>query len=164
MKTVYDFQVKKTDGSMQSLELYAGKPLLIVNTASKCGLAPQFKGLQELYEKYHEDGFEVLGFPCDQFNNQEYDNIEETTQFCQMNYGVSFPMFAKIKVNGDEADPLFHYLTQQQKGLLGKQIKWNFTKFLINEKGEVIERYAPTTEPQKIEDDIRSIIEKTKTR
>ena len=164
MKTVYDFQVKKTDGSMQSLELYAGKPLLIVNTASKCGLAPQFKGLQELYEKYHEDGFEVLGFPCDQFNNQEYDNIEETTQFCQMNYGVSFPMFAKIKVNGDEADPLFHYLTQQQKGLLGKQIKWNFTKFLINEKGEVIERYAPTTEPQKIEEDIRSIIEKTKTR
>ena len=162
MKTVYDFQVKKTDGSMQPLELYAGKPLLIVNTASKCGLAPQFKGLQELYEKYHKDGFEVLGFPCDQFNNQEYDNIEETTQFCQMNYGVSFPMFAKIKVNGDEADPLFRYLTQQQKGLLGKQIKWNFTKFLINEKGEVIERYAPTTEPQKIEDDIRSIIEKTK--
>ena len=164
MKTVYDFQVKKTDGSMQPLDMYAGKPLLIVNTASKCGLAPQFKGLQELYEKYHKDGFEVLGFPCDQFNNQEYDNIEETTQFCQMNYGVSFPMFAKIKVNGDEADPLFRYLTQQQKGLLGKQIKWNFTKFLINEKGEVIERYAPTTEPQKIEEDIRSIIEKTKTR
>ena len=164
MKTVYDFQVKKTDGSMQPLDLYAGKPLLIVNTASKCGLAPQFKGLQELYEKYHEYGFEVLGFPCDQFNNQEYDNIEETTQFCQMNYGVSFPMFAKIKVNGDEADPLFRYLTQQQKGLLGKQIKWNFTKFLINEKGEVIERYAPTTEPQKIEEDIRSILEKTKTR
>ena len=164
MKTVYDFQVKKTDGSMQPLDMYAGKPLLIVNTASKCGLAPQFKGLQELYEKYHEDGFEVLGFPCDQFNNQEYDNIEETTQFCQLNYGVSFPMFAKIKVNGDEADPLFRYLTQQQKGLLGKQIKWNFTKFLINEKGEVIERYAPTTEPQKIEEDIRSILEKTKTR
>ena len=164
MKTVYDFQVKKTDGSMQPLDMYAGKPLLIVNTASKCGLAPQFKGLQELYEKFHKDGFEVLGFPCDQFNNQEYDNIEETTQFCQMNYGVSFPMFAKIKVNGDEADPLFRYLTQQQKGLLGKQIKWNFTKFLINEKGEVIERYAPTTEPQKIEEDIRSIIEKTKTR
>ena len=164
MKTVYDFQVKKTDGSMQPLDMYAGKPLLIVNTASKCGLAPQFKGLQELYEKFHKDGFEVLGFPCDQFNNQEYDNIEETTQFCQMNYGVSFPMFAKIKVNGDEADPLFLYLTQQQKGLLGKQIKWNFTKFLINEKGEVIERYAPTTDPQKIEEDIRSIIEKTKTR
>jgi len=164
MKTVYDFQVKKTDGSMQPLDMYAGKPLLIVNTASKCGLAPQFKGLQELYDKFHEDGFEVLGFPCNQFNNQEYDNIEETTQFCQMNYGVSFPMFAKIKVNGDEAAPLFRYLTQQQKGLLGKQIKWNFTKFLINEKGEVIERYAPTTEPQKIEEDIRSIIEKTKTR
>ncbi len=159
MKTVYDFQVKKTDGTMQPLDMYEGKPLLIVNTASKCGLAPQFKGLQELYEKFHEDGFEVLGFPCDQFNHQEYDNIEETTQFCQMNYGVSFPMFAKIKVNGDEADPLFRYLTQQQKGLLGKQVKWNFTKFLINEKGEVVERYAPTTEPVKIEEDIRKIIE-----
>jgi len=162
MKTVYDFQVKKTDGTMQPLDKYEGKPLLIVNTASKCGLAPQFKGLQELYEKFHEDGFEVLGFPCDQFNHQEYDNIEETTQFCQMNYGVSFPMFAKIKVNGDEADPLFRYLTQQQKGLLGKQIKWNFTKFLINEKGEVIERYSPTTEPQKIEEDIRAVLEKIK--
>lgn len=159
MKTVYDFQVKKTDGTTQPLDKYEGKPLLIVNTASKCGLAPQFKGLQELYEKFHEDGFEVLGFPCDQFNHQEYDNIEETTQFCQMNYGVSFPMFAKIKVNGDEADPLFRYLTQQQKGLLGKQIKWNFTKFLINEKGEVIERYSPTTEPQKIEEDIRAVLE-----
>ncbi len=159
MKTVYDFQVKKTDGTMQPLDMYEGKPLLIVNTASKCGLAPQFKGLQELYEEFHEDGFEVLGFPCDQFNHQEYDNIEETTQFCQMNYGVSFPMFAKIKVNGEEADPLFRYLTQQQKGLLGKQVKWNFTKFLINEKGEVVERYAPTTEPVKIEEDIRRIID-----
>ncbi|KMY45751.1 glutathione peroxidase [Bacillus sp. FJAT-27916] len=159
MKTVYDFQVKKTDGLMQPLDMYEGKPLLIVNTASKCGLAPQFKGLQELHEKFQEDGFQVLGFPCDQFNNQEYDDIEETTQFCQMNYGVSFPMFAKVKVNGNEADPLFQYLTQQQKGLLGKQIKWNFTKFLVNEKGEVIERYAPTTEPQKIEEDIRSVIE-----
>lgn len=159
MKTVYDFQVKKTDGLMQPLDMYEGKPLLIVNTASKCGLAPQFKGLQELHEKFQEDGFQVLGFPCDQFNNQEYDDIEETTQFCQMNYGVSFPMFAKVKVNGNEADPLFQYLTQQQKGLLGKQIKWNFTKFLVNEKGEVIERYAPTTEPQKIEEDIRNVIE-----
>ena len=159
MKTVYDFQVKKTDGLMQPLDMYEGKPLLIVNTASKCGLAPQFKGLQELHEKFQEDGFQVLGLPCDQFNNQEYDDIEETTQFCQMNYGVSFPMFAKVKVNGNEADPLFQYLTQQQKGLLGKQIKWNFTKFLVNEKGEVIERYAPTTEPQKIEEDIRSVIE-----
>ncbi len=159
MKTVYDFQVKKTDGSMQPLDMYEGKPLLIVNTASKCGLAPQFKGLQELHEKFQEDGFQVLGFPCDQFNNQEYDDIEETTQFCQMNYGVSSPMFAKVKVNGNEAAPLFQYLTQQQKGLLGKQIKWNFTKFLVNEKGEVIERYAPTTEPQKIEEDIRSVIE-----
>ena len=164
MKTVYDFQVKKADGTIQPLDMYEGKTLLIVNTASKCGLAPQFKGLQELYEKFHEDGFEVLGFPCDQFNNQEYDNIDETTQFCQMNFGVSFPMFAKVNVNGDKADPLFQFLTHQQKGLLGKQIKWNFTKFLINGKGEVIERYAPTTEPQKIEEDICAVLDKTKQR
>src|SRR3954470_19752297 len=104
MDSIYDYTIQMPNGTEKTLKEYEGKPLMIVNTASKCGLAPQFKGLQELYEKFHEDGFEVLGFPCDQFNHQEYDNIEETTQFCQMNYGVSFPMFAKIKVNGDEAD------------------------------------------------------------
>ena len=160
MTSVYDFEVKKTNGTVQSLRDYEGKPLLIVNTASKCGLAPQFKGLQELYEKFNSQGFEVLGFPCDQFNHQEYDDINETTQFCQVNYGVTFPMYAKIDVNGDTADPLFQYLTTEQKGLLSKKIKWNFTKFLIDKKGQVVERYAPTTAPEKIEKDILAELEK----
>jgi glutathione peroxidase len=160
MKSVYDFEVKKTNGTTQSLKDYEGKPLLIVNTASKCGLAPQFKGLQELYEKYNSQGFEVLGFPCDQFNSQEYDDINKTTEFCQINYGVTFPIFAKIDVNGDSADPLFQYLTTEQKGLLSKKIKWNFTKFLIDKRGQVVERYAPTTAPEKIEKDIKSELEK----
>lgn len=160
MNSVYDFEAKKTNGTTQSLRDYEGKPLLIVNTASKCGLAPQFKGLQELHEKFNNKGFEVLGFPCDQFNNQEYDDINETTQFCQINYGVTFPMYAKIDVNGEHADPLFQYLTSQQKGLLSSKIKWNFTKFLINKKGQVVERYAPTTAPEKIEKDIIAELEK----
>lgn len=160
MKSVYDFEVKKTNGKMQSLKEYEGKPLLIVNTASKCGLAPQFKGLQELYEQFNSQGFEVLGFPCDQFNSQEYDDINETTEFCQINYGVTFPIFAKIDVNGDHADPLFQYLTTEQKGLLSKKIKWNFTKFLIDKKGQVVERYAPTTAPEKIKKDIEEQLEK----
>lgn len=160
MNSVYDFEAKKTNGTTQSLRDYEGKPLLIVNTASKCGLAPQFKGLQELYEKFNNKGFEVLGFPCDQFNNQEYDDINETTQFCQINYGVTFPMYAKIDVNGENADPLFQYLTTQQKGILSSKIKWNFTKFLINKKGQVVERYAPTTAPEKIEKDIIAELEK----
>ena len=155
MKTIYDFQVKKANGEMQSLKEYEGKTLLIVNTASKCGLTPQFEGLQKLYEQYKEQGLEILGFPCDQFNNQEYDNIEETTQFCQRNYGVSFPIFAKIDVNGDNEDPLFTYLKEQKKGVLSSKIKWNFTKFLVDTNGQVIERYAPTTEPAKIENDLQ---------
>jgi glutathione peroxidase len=105
MNSIYNFTIKMPNGTEKSLKEYEGKPLIIVNTASKCGLTPQFKGLQELYDKYHEQGLEILGFPCDQFNNQEFDNIEETTQFCQMNYGVTFPMFAKIDVNGDNAVP-----------------------------------------------------------
>ena len=160
MGNIYEFEVKKPNGTTQSLRDYEGKTLLIVNTASKCGLAPQFKGLQNLYEKYNSHGFEVLGFPSDQFNNQEYDDINETTQFCQVNYGVTFPMYAKIDVNGDNADPLFHYLTTEQKGLLSKKIKWNFTKFLINKNGQVVERYAPTTSPEKIEKDILAELEK----
>ncbi|BDH60244.1 glutathione peroxidase [Lysinibacillus sp. PLM2] len=158
MTTVYDFSVKLPTGEMKSLKDYEGKPLLIVNTASKCGLTPQFKGLQELYDKYKEQGLEILGFPCDQFNNQEFNDIDETLQFCQMNYGVTFPMFAKIDVNGDNADPLFKFLKEQKKGVLSKNIKWNFTKFLIDKNGNVIERYAPTTEPEKIDDDIQKIL------
>ncbi|MGY6209416.1 glutathione peroxidase [Cytobacillus firmus] len=158
MTTIYDFEVKKTNGELKSLKEYEGKPLIIVNTASKCGLTPQFKGLQELYEKYKDKGLEILGFPCDQFNNQEFDNIEETTEFCQLNYGVSFPIFAKIDVNGDNADPLFAYLKEQKKGILSKNIKWNFTKFLVDQGGQVVERYAPTTEPGKIEDDLTNLL------
>lgn len=154
MTTVYDFTVKLTNGNQKALSEYEGKPLIIVNTASKCGFTPQFKGLQELYNKYQERGLEILGFPCDQFNNQEFDNIEETTEFCQLNYGVTFPILAKIDVNGENADPLFTFLKEQKKGILSKNIKWNFTKFLVDSKGNVVERYAPTTDPSKIEEDL----------
>ncbi|WP_079508857.1 glutathione peroxidase [Mesobacillus jeotgali] len=158
METLYDLTVKKTNGDSQSLSEYRGKPVLIVNTASKCGLTPQFKGLQELYDLYREQGLEILGFPCGQFNDQEYDNIEETTQFCQLNYGVTFPMFAKIDVNGPNTDPLFAFLKEQKGGVLTKDIKWNFTKFLIDRNGQVVKRYAPTTEPEKIKNDIKELL------
>ncbi|MFJ5714078.1 glutathione peroxidase [Neobacillus sp. NPDC093127] len=158
MKTVYDFHVRMTNGEEKSLKEYAGKSLLIVNTASKCGFTPQFKGLEELYEKYNGQGLVVLGFPCAQFNNQEFAAIEETVQFCQRNYGVTFPIFAKVDVNGDHADPLFTFLKEQKRGLLSKNIKWNFTKFLIDWNGQVVERYAPTTEPSRIEDDLIKLL------
>ena len=158
MNSIYNFTVQLPNGTEKSLNEYEGKPLIIVNTASKCGLTPQFKGLQELYENYKDQGLVVLGFPCDQFNNQEFDNIEETTQFCQMNYGVTFPMFAKIDVNGDHTDPLFTFLKEQKKGVLSKNIKWNFTKFLIDGNGQVVERYAPTTDPAKMEEDIIKVL------
>ncbi|TDL31856.1 glutathione peroxidase [Jeotgalibacillus sp. S-D1] len=158
MENVYDFKVSAPNGELIPLRDYEGKPMLIVNTASKCGLTPQFKGLQELHERYQEQGLAVLGFPCDQFNNQEFENINETTEFCQLNYGVSFPIFAKIDVNGEQADPLFVYLKDQKKGVLSKNIKWNFTKFLVDQQGNVIERYAPTTEPSAIAKDIEKIL------
>src|SRR3954471_14467781 len=122
MNSIYNFTIKMPNGTEKSLKEYEGKPLIIVNTASKCGLTPQFKGLQELNEKYHEQGLEILGFPCDQFNNQEFTNIEETTQFCQLNYGVTFPIFAKVDVNGTNADPVFTYLKNQKPGTLTKNI------------------------------------------
>ncbi|WP_147532882.1 glutathione peroxidase [Bacillus marasmi] len=158
MTTVYDFNVKKTNGELKSLKDFQGKTLLIVNTASKCGLTPQFKELQELYNKYQQDGFEILGFPCDQFNNQEFEDIKETVQFCQLNYGISFPMFAKINVNGENADPLFTHLKEQKSGVFSKNIKWNFTKFLVDRHGNVVERYAPTTTPSRIESDIEKLL------
>jgi glutathione peroxidase len=159
METVYELNVKMTNGEEKSLQEYKGKPLIIVNTASKCGFTPQFTGLQELYDKYKDSGLEILGFPCDQFNNQEFDNIDETTQFCQVNFGVTFPIFAKVDVNGDNADPLFTFLKEQKKGILSKNIKWNFTKFLVDRNGQVVERYAPTTEPIKIEDDLIKLLQ-----
>jgi len=154
MKSVYDFSVKMTNGELKSLRDYEGKPLIIVNTASKCGFTPQFGKLQELYNKYEDRGLVILGFPCSQFANQEFENIEETTQFCQLNYSVTFPMFAKIDVNGEHTDPLFTFLKEQKKGVISKNIKWNFTKFLIDRQGQVVERYAPATDPTKIEEDL----------
>ncbi|WP_010676687.1 glutathione peroxidase [Bacillus timonensis] len=158
MASVYDFEVKMANGEMKSLKDYEGMPLLIVNTASKCGFTPQFKGLQELYEKYQKDGLVVLGFPCAQFGNQEFEKIEETTSFCELNYGVTFPIFGKIEVNGENADPLFQFLKDEQKGVLSKAIKWNFTKFLVDRNGQVVERYAPQTEPAKMEEDIQKVL------
>ncbi|MBO8177826.1 MAG: glutathione peroxidase [Bacillus sp. (in: Bacteria)] len=156
--TIYDFTVEKPNGEQMTLSGYKGKVLLIVNTASKCGFTPQFKELQELYEKYKDQGFEVLGFPCDQFMKQEFDTNDEIMQFCQVNYGVSFPMFAKVNVKGKEAHPLFKWLTQEKKGLLSSEIKWNFTKFLVDRKGNVVDRLAPQTNPAKIEGQIQSLI------
>ncbi|WP_311285151.1 glutathione peroxidase [Rossellomorea marisflavi] len=159
MSSLYDLTVKKSDGSDVALEEYEGKVMLIVNTASKCGFTPQFKELQGLYEEYKEQGLVVLGFPCDQFMNQEFDNQDEILEFCQVNYGVSFPMFAKVDVKGKDAHPLFKYLTKEKKGLLLSDIKWNFTKFLISKDGEVYDRYSPQTNPRKIEDDIMKLLQ-----
>ncbi|BDD09887.1 glutathione peroxidase [Fulvitalea axinellae] len=159
MASVYDFKVKDIRGKEVSLEEYKGKVLLIVNTASKCGLTPQYKGLEELYKELNGQGLEVLGFPCNQFGGQEPGSEEEIGQFCELNYGVSFPMFSKIDVNGSETHPLYEYLKSEKKGVLGtKAIKWNFTKFLIDKEGRVIERFSPTTEPAKIKGAIEKLL------
>jgi glutathione peroxidase len=155
MKTIYDYVVKLPNGKEKSLMDYAGQCLLIVNTASKCGFTPQFEGLQALYEKYKDRGFTVLGFPCDQFKHQEFDHIDETIQFCQSNYGVTFPMFAKIDVNGNNEHPLYTYLKSRKSGFLSKSIKWNFTKFLVDHNGLVVKRYSPSTTPDQLEDAIK---------
>ncbi len=154
MTTVYDFTAKTAAGEEVSLDQYKGTVLLIVNTASKCGFTPQFEGLQNLYDNYQDKGLVILGFPCDQFNNQEFDKIEETIKLCQTNYGVTFPMFEKVDVHGDNAHPLFAHLQEQKGGVLTKKIKWNFTKFLVDREGNVIDRYAPMTKPESIEKDI----------
>jgi len=156
--SVYDFQVTSIAGNKKSLADYTGKVLLIVNTASKCGFTPQFKGLQQLYDTYKDKGFYVLGFPCNQFNNQDPGSDKEITQFCQINYDVTFPMFSKVEVKGENAHPLFKYLTEQAKGMFTKHIKWNFTKFLVNKQGRVINRYAPQTKPEQIKKDIEAVL------
>jgi glutathione peroxidase len=132
--------------------------LLIVNTASKCGFTPQFAGLEELFETYKDRGFTVLGFPCNQFGSQDPGSNDEITEFCQLNYGVSFPMFGKIEVNGSGAEPLFEHLKSAAPGTLGNRIKWNFTKFLVSREGEVVKRYAPTTKPEAIKADIEALL------
>jgi glutathione peroxidase len=158
MTSLLDFEAKTITGKDQRLEAYLGQVVLVVNTASKCGLTPQFEGLEKLYGDLREQGLVVLGFPCDQFANQEFDNDAETADFCQMNYGVTFPMFAKVDVNGKDAHPLFGWLREEQGGVLGDAIKWNFTKFLINREGKAVARYAPTVAPEAIEADIRALL------
>jgi glutathione peroxidase len=149
--TIHDFSATAADGSQVSMADYEGKVLLIVNTASKCGFTPQFAGLEQLWQKYRDQGLTVIGFPCNQFANQDPGTNDEIVEFCQINYGVTFPMMAKVDVNGADADPIFQWLTQQAPGLLGsKRIKWNFTKFLIGRDGEVVARFGPKDEPEEI--------------
>lgn len=156
--SVYDYQVKNAEGELVRLDEYRGKVSLIVNTATGCGFTPQYKGLEELYEKYKEEGFVVLDFPCNQFGNQAPGSQKEIGSFCQLHYGVSFPQFAKIEVNGTNEDPLFSYLKKEKSGLAGKKIKWNFTKFLVDSEGKVIARFSPATEPSKIEEKIVKLL------
>ena len=155
MASIYDFSAKTLDGDEQKLGAYRDKTLLIVNVASKCGFTPQYEGLEALYRKLKEKGLVVLGFPCDQFGHQEPGDEAEIKNFCSLNYDVSFPMFAKIEVNGSGTHPLYKYLKHEAKGLLGSEaIKWNFTKFLVDKDGSVVKRYAPTDTPQGIEKEI----------
>ncbi len=159
MSTVYDFSPQTKGGKPKSLEDYRGKVLLVVNTASQCGFTPQFGGLEELYQAYKDKGLVILGFPCNQFGKQDPGSDDEIQEFCQLNYGVSFPMFAKIDVNGDDADPLFQHLKKEAPGALGTQaIKWNFTKFLIDADGNVVKRYAPKDKPSAIGRDIEKLL------
>lgn len=148
--TIYDITVSDAKGNDVSLSTYKGKTMLIVNTASKCGFTPQYDDLQDLYEKLRDKGFEVLAFPCDQFANQEPGTNEEIQKFCEINFGLTFPVFAKIEVNGPNAHPLYKFLREQNSGFGGDAIKWNFTKFLVNKEGEVVGRYAPATKPARI--------------
>lgn len=159
MSNVYDFTANSLDGKPVSLRDYAGKVLLIVNTASKCGFTPQYQGLEALYEKYRDQGLAVLGFPCNQFGAQEPGTAEEIGSFCQKNYGVSFPMFEKIDVNGEGAHPLYRWLKSSAKGLLGSEaVKWNFTKFLVDRQGNVVDRFAPTTKPEDLESNVEALL------
>lgn len=159
MTSIYDFEVTTIDGKTSSLEDYKGKVILIVNTASKCGLTPQFKGLEELYQKYKDQGLVILGFPCNQFGHQEPGDEEQIEDFCQVNYGVTFPMHAKIDVNGSNTPPLFEHIKGLATGIMrSQQIKWNFTKFLINRDGDVLKRFSPGTTPSKIEPAIKKAL------
>jgi glutathione peroxidase len=156
---IYDFTAKLPGGGDQSLGDFRGKVLLIVNTASKCGFTPQYEGLEKLHRKYAEQGFEVLAFPCNQFGAQEPGDAEEIKNFCSLTYDVTFPLMAKIDVNGDNADPLWDYLKQQQAGLLGSRgIKWNFTKFLVDRNGNVVARHGPQVKPEALERDIEKLL------
>ncbi len=159
MPSIYDFEVQTADGKFSRLAEYRGQVMLIVNTASTCGFTPQYKGLEALYRTYGSRGFVVLGFPCNQFGAQEPGDITEIKNFCSITYDVTFPLFAKITVNGSDASPLFQYLKSAAKGVLGSEaIKWNFTKFLVDRHGTVVGRYAPTTTPECLEKDIEAAL------
>ena len=159
MKSIYDYKVDDSQKNPVSLSDYKGKTLLIVNVASRCGLTPQYKGLQELYSKYSNKDFEILAFPCNQFGAQEPGSNEEIKEFCDINFNVSFKIFDKINVNGSSASPLFKHLKNEAKGVMGSEaIKWNFTKFLIDNNGSVIKRYSPQTTPDKIDKDLSKIL------
>ena len=159
MASIYDISVNDIHGKPVKLARYKGKVLLIVNTASKCGFTPQYEGLEALHRNLNAKGLEVLGFPCNQFGAQEPGSEADIAQFCEMNYGVSFPMFAKVDVNGGHASPLYRHLKSAKPGVLGSEaIKWNFTKFLVDRDGNVVERYAPQTEPKDLEADVRKLL------
>jgi glutathione peroxidase len=159
MSSIYEFSAQTVSGEEQALADYEGKVLLVVNTASKCGFTPQFAGLEELYEKYRDQGLEILGFPCNQFANQDPGSNGEIAEFCQLNYGVTFPMFGKVDVNGGAADPLFKFLKKEAPGMLGSErIKWNFTKFLVDADGTVLKRYGSKDTPKAIEKDIKKLL------
>ena len=156
--TVYSFKVKDARGNEKPLSDYQGKVLLIVNTASKCGLTPQYAGLQQVYAAWQEKGLEILAFPCDQFGHQEPGSDAEIQEFCQLNYGVTFPVFSKIEVNGEQADPLYQYLTAQKAGPKGSAVQWNFTKFLIDANGNVVERFEPAVKPDMLVTEIEKLL------
>ena len=158
MTSLHEFSAHRLDGTVQELAAYRGRVVLVVNTASKCGLTPQFGGLESLYDDLRDEGLVVLGFPCDQFANQEFQDADAIGSFCQVNYGVTFPMFAKIDVNGPKAHPLFVWLRSEANGVLGNSIKWNFTKFLVGRDGRVIRRYAPTVAPADLREDVRTAL------
>lgn len=156
--TIYNYTATDIKGCSIPLSQYQGNVLLIVNTASECGFTPQYKGLEALYKQYKDQGFVVLGFPCNQFGAQEKADEQEIKSFCELNYGVTFPLFSKIDVNGQYAHPLFQYLKKAAPGILGKRVKWNFTKFLVNRQGEVVGRFAPTTKPEAIANKIAALL------
>ena len=158
MATIYDFKALNNKGAEVDFADYKGKVLLIVNTASKCGFTPQYDGLEDLWKKYQDQGLVVIGFPCDQFAHQEPGSDAEIAEFCRLNHGVTFPLMSKIDVNGDNAHPIYKFLKNETKGLLGSAIKWNFTKFLISRDGKIIERFAPVTTPASLEDKIKSLL------
>ncbi len=161
MMTFYDFKAKMLNGKTISMKEFKGKTVVVVNTASKCGFTPQYEGLEKLYQNYKDQGLVILGFPCNQFANQESGSSEDIKKFCQVNYGVSFPLFEKIEVNGKNAHPLFKYLKSiLSGGIFGSRIKWNFTKFVINSKGIPVKRFSPSTKPEKMEKTIQQLLQK----